>query len=211
MAIHHKPDTGQGAHWRLGILASHSGSNFQAIIDACADRTLRARIAVAISNNSNAPALERARRAGIPAIHLSSATHPGDTLDDAILETLDAHQVDWVILAGYMRKLGPHTLQHFRNRIVNIHPSLLPRHGGKGMYGLNVHRAVLAAGDKETGVTIHRVESEYDTGEIIARRRVPVLDTDTPESLAARVLIEEHDLLVTTLARLCNPEQEKIQ
>lgn len=190
---------------KLGILASSRGTNFQAIIDACATGKLNARPVIAISNNSKAIALERARDAGIPAAHLSSATHPGeDELDAAITRMLRAYEVDLVITAGYMKKLGPSTLAEFSRRIINVHPSLLPRHGGKGMYGMNVHKAVIESGDAETGVTIHYVDNEYDAGPIIARKSIPVLASDTPESLAERVLAEEHKFLIETLGSLCH-------
>ena len=142
----------------LGFLASHGGSNMQAIIDACVAGRLDAAPCVAISNNSEAVALERARKAGIPGYHISGKTHPGDVEDQAILRTLRAHDVDTVILAGYMKKLGPLTLQAFRGRILNIHPALLPKFGGQGMYGTRVHEAVLRAGETVTGVTVHVVD-----------------------------------------------------
>lgn len=185
---------------RLGILASHRGTNFQAIIDACRDGRLDAKPVVAISNNSDAYALERARASDIPAVHLSSVTHADeDELDTAMVDILREHNVDLLVLAGYMKKLGPKTLKAFEGRIINIHPALLPRHGGQGMYGMNVHRAVIESGDTETGITIHRVQEDYDSGPIIAQRRIPVLSDDTPESLAERVLAQEHEFLIETL------------
>jgi phosphoribosylglycinamide formyltransferase-1 len=177
----------------------------QAIIDACADGRLAAVPRVVISNNSGAPALDRARRAGIPAYHLSSATDPEpEALDRAILRTLRAHGVELVVLAGYMRRLGPAVLDAYRGRILNIHPALLPRFGGEGMYGKRVHEAVLAAGATITGVTIHLVDERYDAGPILAQREVPVLPGDTADVLAARVLVEEHRLYVETLQRICD-------
>lgn len=188
---------------RLGILASHRGSNFQAIIDACCNGTLNAEPVVAISNNSGSVALARARTANIPAVHISNVTHPQAAAEDlAILQALETHQVDLVITAGYMKKLGPQTLQRYQGRIINVHPSLLPRHGGHGMYGMRVHQAVLDKGDKETGISVHWVEADYDTGPVIAQKIIAVAADDTAESLAAKVLAEEHDLLVATLATL---------
>lgn len=184
----------------LGFLASHRGSNMQAVIDACQTGRLSAAPCVVISNNSSSQALIRARQEGIPHYHLSTRTHPRpDSLDAEIRDTLIRHDVDLVILAGYMRKLGPKTLDRYDRRILNIHPALLPRFGGKGMYGERVHKAVLAAGESVTGVTIHLVDQEYDTGPIVAQCQVPVLEDDTPETLAARVLEREHGLLVETL------------
>ena len=188
---------------RLGILASHQGTNFQAIIDACQSGHLDAEIVVAISNNGKSGALKRARSASIPAVHLSSKSHPQEeALDEAILTTLLEHQVGLVVTVGYMKRLGQKTLHHYRKRIVNIHPSLLPKYGGKGMFGMNVHKAVLASDDQETGITVHYVGENYDCGPVISQTRVSILTDDTPESLAARVLVEEHKLLIATLKQL---------
>ena len=188
---------------RLGILASHRGSNFQAIIDACASGELNARPVVAISNNSGSVALSRARQAEIAALHISDITHPNAADQDrAILAALRNHQVDLVITAGYMKKLGPLTLDYYHGKIINVHPSLLPRHGGHGMYGLRVHQAVIDNGDQETGISVHWVEADYDTGPVIAQKIIPVAADDTAETLAAKVLDEEHSLLVSTLASL---------
>jgi phosphoribosylglycinamide formyltransferase-1 len=192
---------------RLGFLASHNGSNMQAVIDACKEGLIKARLAAVISNNSDSGALARARQEGIPYYHLSTKTHPvPEQLDAAILEALVLNQVGLVILAGYMRKLGPGTLQRFKSRIINIHPALLPKYGGEGMYGIKVHRAVLAAGEKETGVTIHLADKDYDRGDIIAQSRVPVLPDDNETTLAARVLEREHILLVETIGKIASGE-----
>jgi phosphoribosylglycinamide formyltransferase-1 len=189
----------------LGFLASGRGSNMQAVIDACKSGRLNGSPRIVISNNSASGALERARREGVANAHLSSVTHPeADALDRAICDTLRCHAVDLVVLAGYMKKIGPETLGAYAGRIVNIHPALLPRFGGKGMYGARVHRAVLASGVQETGVTVHIVDAQYDHGPILAQRRVPVRAGDTVESLAQRVLEQEHDLLVETLVRIAS-------
>jgi phosphoribosylglycinamide formyltransferase 1 len=191
----------------IGFLASHGGSNMQAIIDACKSGKLKATPAVVISNNSDSGAITRAKTEGIPYYYLSGKTHPGPgELDEAILNAFLRHQVDIVVLAGYMKKLGPKTLAHFRGRILNIHPALLPKFGGEGMYGIHVHEAVIAAGEKESGVTIHFVDEQYDTGKILAQTRVPVMPGDTPETLAARVLEQEHILYAETLQRIVTGE-----
>jgi phosphoribosylglycinamide formyltransferase-1 len=188
---------------RLGVLASHRGSVMQAVVDACAAGRLAATPAVVISNNGDAEALVRARRHGIPTAHLSSVTHPDPAaLDVAIRDTLVAHGVELVLLLGYMKKLGPATLAQFAGRVLNTHPALLPRFGGQGMYGTRVHEAVLAAGDRETGVTIHLADGEYDHGRVVAQCRVPVEPGDTVESLAERVQARERAFLVETLAGL---------
>ena len=188
---------------RLGFLASHGGTNVQAIVDACKRGDLNATPCVVISNNSRAGALERARREGIPSRHLSSRTHPvPEDLDRAILETLQEHGVSVVILAGYMKLLGPQTVSRYRGHVLNTHPALLPKFGGRGMYGMRVHEAVLASGERTTGVTIHQVDEEYDRGPIVAQRKVPVRDGDTPESLQERVLTSEHEIYVETLQKI---------
>jgi phosphoribosylglycinamide formyltransferase 1 len=191
----------------IGFLASHGGSNMQAIIDACKSGRLKATPAVVISNNSDSGAIARAKTEGVPYHYLSGRTHPGPgELDEAILNAFLRHQVDIVVLAGYMKKLGPRTLAHFRGRILNIHPALLPKFGGEGMWGVHVHEAVIAAGEKESGVSIHFVDENYDTGAIIAQTRVPVMPDDTPETLAARVLIQEHILYPATLQKIVTGE-----
>jgi phosphoribosylglycinamide formyltransferase 1 len=187
----------------LAFFASHRGSNMQAVLQACKDGRLSARPCVVISNNGQAEALQRAKQEGLPAYYLSIKTHPEpERLDEAILQTLQVYQPDLVILAGYLRKLGAKTLAHYQGRIINIHPALLPKYGGQGMYGIHVHEAVLAAGEQETGVTIHLVDEEYDHGEIIAQCRVPVGEQDTVEALAQRVLACEHAFLVSTLQQI---------
>ena len=185
---------GVGAY-RIGILASLGGSNFQAIFDRCVAQEISARIGVVISNNSRSKALERARVQGLPCAHLSSHTHPDPVgLDRAILKCLRSYKSDLVVLAGYMKKLGPKTLEAFSNRIINIHPALLPAFGGQGMYGQNVHEAVIASGARVTGATVHLVDEHYDNGPIIAQEVVKVYDGDTVESVAERVLAVEHRL-----------------
>jgi len=175
----------------------------QAIIDACKDGRLKAQLCVVISNNSGATSLERARREGIPSYHLSSKTYPdAEDLDRVILETLQKYGINLVILAGYMKLLGPRSVSRYQGRVLNIHPALLPKFGGKGLYGRAVHEAVLTAGERETGVTIHIVDEQYDHGPIIAQCRVPVKAGDTADSLAERVLRREHEFYVETLQRI---------
>ena len=187
----------------IAVFASGGGSNLQAIIDGCKAGKIPAKVCAVISNNSKSGAMERARNAKIPAFHFSAKTHPtSDELAAAILHTLKNCETDIIFLAGYMKKIDPSILREYANRIFNIHPSLLPKFGGKGMYGINVHQAVIDAGETETGVTIHRVDPEYDTGEYVAQRTVPVLPSDTAETLAARVLEAEHQFLVEVICTL---------
>ena len=185
---------------RLGILASHQGSNFQAIADACAEGSLNAQVVVLICNNSNAPVVERATRMRIPVYHLSTSTHSeAPALDAAIYKHLSCVQVQLVVLAGYMKKLGPLVLGEFAGRIINVHPSLLPRHGGQGYFGMRVHEAVIAAGDQETGVTVHHVTDQYDEGAPIRQAKIAITAEDTPESLARKVRPVEYRLLLETI------------
>ena len=194
-------------HMNIGFLASHNGTNMQAIIDACKTGLLKASPVVVISNNSKSGALARAKQEGIPWYHLSTKTHPdADQLDHVILDTMLAHNADIIVLAGYMQKLGPRTLSRYFNRILNIHPALLPKFGGKGMYGMHVHNAVIASGETESGVTIHVVDDEYDTGPIVAQSCVPVEIDDSAETLAARILQREHTFFPETLQKLATGE-----
>jgi phosphoribosylglycinamide formyltransferase-1 len=180
---------------RIGVLVSGGGTNLQSLIDAVAGRKLRAEIGVVISNKPGAYALERAARHGIPAVVIDNRDYP--TVDDfsrAILNCLVKQQIDLVCLAGFLRILGPCVPAQFPNRILNIHPALLPAFGGKGMYGHHVHEAVLASGVKFSGATVHLVTAATDVGPIVAQDLVTVTDQDTPESLAAKVLDVEHRL-----------------
>ncbi len=179
----------------LGVLASHAGTNFQAILDRCLSGELPARVGVVISNNSHSGAIDRAQMAHIPTRHLSSKTHPDPQKLDAVMtRVLHEHQVNLVVLAGYMKKLGPQLLADFYPRVINIHPSLLPTFGGKGMFGLSIHKAVIDQGVRFTGVTVHIVERDYDRGPILMQEIVAVLPDDMPEVLANRVLEVEHRL-----------------
>jgi phosphoribosylglycinamide formyltransferase-1 len=191
----------------IGILASHFGSTLQAIIDAYASGRLRAVPRAVISNNSASEALRRAERAGIRAWHLSQKTHPEPAeLDRAIVAALRESDVAVVVLAGYMRKLGAGVIHEYSGRILNTHPALLPKFGGQGMYGMRVHEAVIRAGERETGVTIHVVDAEYDAGPIVAQKRVAVLPDDDAHALSERVQQVEREFLVETLDRLAKGE-----
>ena len=194
---------------KLGFLASHGGSNMQAILDGCDDGSISANPAILICNNPNAQAVERAQLADMPVRILNGKTHPDpESLDHAILDALTNARIDLIVLAGFMKKIGPLTMAAFRNRIVNIHPSLLPKFGGQGMYGLRVHKAVLEAGESETGATVHLIGSQYDEGPILQQATVPVYPGDTPEALRLRVLDQEHQLYPDTLAKIARGEIE---
>ncbi len=188
---------------KLGILASGRGSNMNALIEACNNGRLSGKVVVVISNNKDSGALDIARKHNIATVHLSSHTHPNPhERDIALKKFLLDHDVDLVLLAGFMKKIGPATLSAFKGNILNVHPSLLPRFGGRGMYGMHVHEAVIAAGEKETGVTIHLLEDEYDTGGVLAQKALAVLKSDTAESLAERVSRLEHELYAETVQKI---------
>lgn len=190
---------------RIAAMASHGGSILQAVIDACESGGLPAQVCLVISNNSHAGALERAAAHGISTAHLSGKTHPdAEALDEAIEQALADADADWLLLSGYMKKLGPRTLGRFRNRILNTHPALLPKYGGQGYYGSKVHEAVIEAEDTESGATVHLVDGEYDTGPILAQVKVPVRSTDTAATLEERVKEAERKLIVTTLGELAS-------
>jgi phosphoribosylglycinamide formyltransferase 1 len=183
---------------RVAVLVSGGGTNLQALLDALHDSPL-ARVARVISNQPDAGALQRARRAGVPTTVLR---HSGDAAE--LLAALGDAQL--VVLAGYLKLVPRAVVSHFRGRMINIHPALLPDFGGAGMYGHRVHAAVLASGATESGATVHFVDEEFDRGAIIAQERVPVKQGDSAETLAARVLDAEHRLLPKVVLDLARRE-----
>jgi len=194
---------------RLGFLASHNGTNMRAIVAACRQGRLNAEPALLISNNKDCGAIAWAELQGLAWQHLS-ATKVGSehALDVAMTDALKAAHVDLIILAGYMRKLGPNILAAFSKRILNVHPALLPKFGGQGMYGKHVHEAVLKSGDRVTGATIHIVDGEYDHGPVVIQGEVNVETGDTPETLAARVQAKEQELYPLVLQKIVKGEIE---
>ncbi len=175
---------------RLGVLVSGRGSNLQAILDAIAAGRCPARVVVVVSDRADAPALARARRAGIEAVHLDPQGYPDRAaFDRAIAALLTKHDVGLVCLAGYMRLLSPGFVAAFPRRILNVHPALLP-----AFRGLHAQRQALDYGVKVSGATVHLVDEGVDSGPIVLQAAVPVLDDDTEETLAARILAEEHRL-----------------
>lgn len=182
---------------RVGVLASGRGSNLQALIDAARDVARDGapyEIAVVISNVADAPALDRARRAGVLAHWVDHRGRPREAFEADLARLLREARADVICLAGFLRILSPWFVSQFRGRILNIHPSLLPAFGGAGLIGMRVHEAVLTAGARETGCTIHQVDETVDGGPIVAQAIVPVHPGDTPEILAERVAREEHRL-----------------
>lgn len=189
----------------LGFFASHSGSGMKVVVDAIRTGTLSAKPKVLISNNADADALSFATRNGFAALHMSQTSLGVDKdLDTELLQVLKSHGVEIIVLSGYLRKLGPKVLDHFDRPILNVHPTLLPKFGGKGMHGKHAHRAVLKAGETESGATVHYVDAAYDCGDIICQKTVPVRRNDTPDTLADRVASIEGDLLIRALKRVTN-------
>src|SRR5579859_1915787 len=189
----------------LAFLASNNGSSLRAIVAAIEAGRLSAKACLVVSNRKAAPALEFARDHGIATHCIPTAGDPA-AADERLAAALRRARADLVILSGYLRKLGPATLKAFGGRILNIHPALLPGYGGQGMYGRRVHEAVVAAGDRETGATVHLVDDEYDHGAVVAQVRVPVEPGETAEAVEQRVMAAEPGLFVETLARIVSGE-----
>jgi phosphoribosylglycinamide formyltransferase-1 len=188
---------------RVAIFASGGGSNAQALLDGMAEPGFPAVAVLVFSNKAAALALERAKKAGIEAVYLDPKAYSSrEDYDRAIVEILQAARIDIICFAGYMRIVTPVLIKAFEGRILNVHPALLPKFGGPGMYGHHVHEAVLAAGEKESGASVHLVTEGVDEGEILLQSRVPVLTGDSLESLGKRVLEQEHRIYPQALRRL---------
>lgn len=178
---------------QIAVFASGHGSNCRAIYDAITDGKLNATIGLVVSNNADAGVLAWAKEQKIPSAHIASDQFDNkNKFYETLIGTLTAHKIQLIVLAGYMKKIGLPLLEAYPNKILNIHPALLPAFGGKGLYGELVHKAVIDYGAKITGVTIHLVDPEYDQGAIVMQRSIDVMDHDTPQSLARRVLELEH-------------------
>jgi len=192
---------------RLAVFCSGTGSNFKALFHAIIERELPAEIVLCLSNRAECGAMDFAKEYSIEAIHLSESQFDShDEFARAMLETLRDRQIDMILLAGYLRKIPDAVIAAYPEKIVNIHPSLLPEFGGHGMYGIRVHEAVIASGETRSGATVHFVNEEYDKGRIIKQNHVPVLPEDTPESLAERVLRCEHRLYPDALEQLLDEQ-----
>lgn len=186
------------------VLASGSGSNFQSILDAIQSGIIENAIVTGlIAGRPGIRAIERAESAGIPVAVLPEAGDETQMTNTLTLQ-LGKWKPDLIVLAGFLKKIPEALVKQYRNKIINIHPSLLPKFGGKGYYGLKVHKAVIASGETDSGCTVHFVTEEYDEGDIIRQVRVHVNQNDTPETLAARILAEEHKLLPAVINDLLN-------
>lgn len=188
---------------KIAILASGNGSNFEALVDAAKLGVLTADIVGLICNKPGALVLERANRLGVPNSVFEAKTYPDSAAWNRDMAVkLAQWQAEWVVLAGFTGLIGPALLEKFPSRVVNSHPSLLPKYGGKGMYGLRVHAAVIAGGEKESGISIHLLNERFDEGPIVAQTRVPVHAGDTADSLAERVKAAERTFYPRVLQEL---------
>jgi len=194
---------------RLGFLASHNGSNVKAILQNIALGLLIAEPKIIITNNLDANVIDIAKKYNVTSVCLNKKNNfLYSNLEEAILSTLINSDVNLVVLAGYMKSLGEKIIAHYKNKIVNIHPSLLPKYGGLGMYGIKVHKAVIESTDTESGATVHIVDPIYDYGRILSQLKVPRLIGDNAETLAKRVLEAEHKLYTQVLKEI---QEDKIK
>ena len=184
----------------IAVFASGRGSNFEAVFSKIQAGEIRAKIKCLISNNPEAPALEFAKKNGISAFAIDIKSVASTK---QFLKILEDNKISLIVLAGYMKLIPNEVVERFQNKIINIHPALLPAFGGKGCYGMNVHKKVIKSGVKYTGATVHFVNNNYDEGQIIAQEIVSVLPEDTPEDVAQRVLKVEHNLLPQVVKQIC--------
>lgn len=188
---------------KIAVFASGGGTDFQSVIDGVESGLIKAKIDLLIASKPNIYAIERAKEHGIDSFVFRKKDYEsGEKMFESIVALLKDRQIDLIVLAGYLTILAPNIVKAYENRIINIHPSLLPKFGGVGMYGIKVHEAVIASGEKESGCTVHYVDSGADTGKIIAQAKVEVSEDDTPESLQQKVLQQEHKLLPSVVAKL---------
>jgi formyltetrahydrofolate-dependent phosphoribosylglycinamide formyltransferase len=192
---------------KIVVFASGSGTNFQAVIDNVLSGNIQAEITGLIADRKGIMAIERAKKYKIP-VEIIPADPP-ESFSRRLLTQLTKWDPDLIVLAGYLKKIPDRIVTIYRRKIINIHPALLPKHGGKGYYGRKVHQAVLDSGEKETGCSVHYVDEEYDRGPVIGRRIVPVYSSDTADSLASRVLKAEHQLLPTVIKKLLHQNFNK--
>ncbi len=188
---------------KIGVLVSGNGSNLQAIIDATESERLDTEVSVVISNKKNAYALTRASKHGICGVYIGKENYfETSKRNAAIIKTLEDHKVDMVVLAGYLDILDKEIIEKYRKRIINIHPSLIPKYCGKGFYGMHVHEAAINNKETISGATVHFVDEGIDTGEIILQRQVDVSKDDTPDTLQQKVLQIEHSILIEAINQI---------
>lgn len=172
---------------RIGILSSYNGSGFDTIQKACENKILNAQVVLVISNNTNAKVLEKAEKNNIPNFIINAKKYPTENLDKKITDLMLEFKVDYIFLSGYMKKIENKLVSTFKNKIINCHPALLPKYGGVGMYGSNVHKAIIEANEKESGCTIHFVNEKYDDGEYILQNKIVLNENETLESLENKI------------------------
>lgn len=193
--------------FKIGVLISGGGTNLQSIIDNVNSGYLDCKIEIVISDSENAYGIERARKSGIDAVALPKKQYR-DALSDEILKIVSERKVDLIVTAGFLSILKGELLKKYKNKIINIHPSLIPSFCGKGMYGLNVHKAAINYGVKTSGCTVHFVDEGTDTGPIIIQKAVPVFSDDTAEILQKRVLVKEHEALPEAIKLIAEDKLE---
>ncbi|HHU43552.1 MAG: phosphoribosylglycinamide formyltransferase [Bacillota bacterium] len=195
----------------IAVFVSGSGTNLQAIIDSIKLGQIKnARISLVVASKEGIYALERAKRENIPALIYKKANYPSlDKMFEEITIELEKRQIDLIVLAGYLLILTPNIVKRYRNRIINIHPSLIPKYSGDGFYGMKVHKAVIENKEEYSGATVHFVDEGTDTGEIILQERVKVYENDTPETLAERVLELEHKLYAKAINKIINGDENE--
>jgi len=193
----------------IAFLASYNGSSAHAITDACLEGTLSASPTLLISNNQEANAFEWAKNKGLRTACINKKTHPDPSeRDNAMAKLMIEHRISLIVLSGYMQLIGDETMRAVQARIINIHPSLLPKYGGKGMYGQHVHQAVKENNETETGITIHQVSEKYDEGKILAQKVIPLTTEESTEDIENKVRAVEPDFYIETLRKILRKEIE---
>lgn len=186
---------------RIGVLSSHNGSGFDTIQKACEEKELNSQVVIVISNNSDAKVLQKATDKNIPNFIVNSKKYPEENLDEKITNLMKEFKVDYIFLSGYMKKIEKNLIKNFENRIINSHPALLPKFGGKGMYGTNVHKAVIEAGEKKSGCTIHYVNENYDEGKYILQNEILIDENETVQSLEEKIKELESITIIEALKK----------
>tara|TARA_Y100001936_G_scaffold56440_1_gene55339 strand:- start:11684 stop:12304 length:621 start_codon:yes stop_codon:yes gene_type:complete len=188
---------------QIVVFASGTGSNFISIIDKINSKNLNAKVCMLVSNNPKCGAVNFAANNKIDVFIYNSTRFPNDDKQKFLINKLDSYNLDLILLAGYMKKISQSLINRFKNKIMNIHPSLLPLYGGKGFYGLKVHKAVFKNGDKKTGATVHFIDNNYDTGPILIQEQINLKTDETPETIAEKVLEVEHKIYFKALKLFC--------
>ena len=186
------------------VFASGTGSNFKNIIEKIKLHRLNAQVNLLVSNNSNCKAIDFAKRNNIETFVYNSKIYPNDLNQDILLQNLNQYKVDLILLAGYMKKISKTIVRFYKNKILNIHPSLLPKYGGKGFYGMKVHEAVYKNQDKKSGATVHFVDENYDTGPILLQKEISLLPSENSLTIAKKVLDIEHEIYFQGVSLFCN-------